>query len=439
LVAVVGSDAAGKSSLVSALCGKPCPARGEAVEEVRVKTQTGVRMHVRDTSETGGLADEAIAWANVILLLYQVDKGDPAAEVDKWMKRLERNSNAPVLLIGTHIDTRLRVVPEGPLAQEEMDALLEQMEDTRMGERVRPLLGKWKRIVGALEVSCTLKINVGYAFSLACSAVCEPRSVLYDEATDAPTKGFAKAIRRMFFLLDKDCDGRLNRDEIAYYQQHVLGLSGEEAQKALTQAVQNLQRNLQYWTMGGATYAGFSESFRDMVAGGASSVVWKALRHFHYNPRLEVVVPTVCEKQLGSVDAKRERLCFTAEALAWLERMHRVARTLGNIKALVSLLPDGTITEDEWPMEDLVSGDVVMVSGSGLSLPSWVALWCLLLEANTVQCAKRVEFMARVLGFDGESPALCCVLSTECGVWSVEYGVWSVECVLCGNCLVCSV
>ena len=103
-VVVVGDAGSGKSSLVCAMGQRP-PPTSKVVEELRfavplssaacvclkvgrIKVQDDTRLHVMDTdAETGGFED-ALAGADVVVLVYRVDGAGALDEaVATWLPR----------------------------------------------------------------------------------------------------------------------------------------------------------------------------------------------------------------------------------------------------------------------------------------------------------------------------------------------------------------
>lgn len=347
----------------------------------------------------------------MVLLLYNAVEGRVEDIVDRWIVRIRKE--VPVVLIGTHIDRRARVLPEMPWSPEERERLLDGMADSSISAKVAPVLKKWMQVSSYLEVSAPYLVNLEMVFPVAVASVREPLTALTNPANGALTKAFRKALRRIFFLLDKDGDGRLSEAELTEYHAKALALEGDELKEAVRSTIAQLKKQLGDWSLGGATYQGFEAAFQDMLQSGHASIVWKVLQAYSYGRNLEVTIKTALDSlDLGVAlsDPKRVRLTYTAEALLWIETMSRRASNVTNLKALLSLLPEDLVTNAEWPMDDIVSGDVVAVSGNGLPKPSWLALWFLLLESNDLPCAVRAELMARIWGFP-ERPFVTCAAS----------------------------
>ncbi len=339
----------------------------------RVKTQDGTKLHVVDTDAKGGY-EEALQAADVVLLVHRADEaGALEAAVATWLPRAQGKK---VLLVGTGIDRRLRVVPEHPTA-DEMEQLLDQMADPQMEDRVVALFAKHKELVGSLEVSCTLKANVEMVLSLAYSAARHPREPLVDK--DQLSRPFKAALRRMFFLLDSDGDGRLNEAELIAYRKTVMA-DTENAEEAVAASVAKFKA-WKEWAFGGVSYSGWERIFDEMVFDRSSLwSVWVALRYFGYNDKLEFVYPPFRIKKTVEAD---ERLCLSKAAISFIVELHGKVRVLSggvplnNIRAILAMLPKSLVdATPHWAnYDDLASGEVVAVAGNGISLPGFVCLF----------------------------------------------------------------
>lgn len=356
-----------------------------------MRTPEGLRLHVCIAH-----AAEAVADAAVVLLVYRADvAGDAAASVTEWRARV----TCPAVLVGTHIDTRLREPP--PWSDEQLDA----MADPDEGAALRPLLDQWPGLAGAVEVALGPAFgaggfNVSLALTVAVRAVYEPRHVLLGPE-GAPTAALSRALRHLFYAHDPSATGRLTPAQLTALHR-VLGgpeASAEDVAAAVARVTAHMRLQPGHWSGSGATYAGF-EALALALAEHQPHTLWRALRYFHYDRALEVRPP-----QLARVRGGRTGL--SGPALAWLGAVHaRHARPstgtlpLGHVRALLGLVPPPC----PWPMEDVASGDAVALGeGGGLSLRAWQALWALLLLDSSEAAAREAERMARVWGYADEA------------------------------------
>ncbi len=350
----------------------------------RIKVQDDTRLHVTDTDASGGY-EEALQAADVVVLVYRVD-GAGALEqaVATW---LPRAADKKVLLVGTGIDRRLRVVPENP-TPEEMERLLDEMADPRMEDRVVALFAKHKELVGSLEVSSTLKANTDMVLSLAYSAVRHPRDPLVDK--QQLSKPFRAALRRMFFLLDTDGDGRLNEGELKEYRRTVMGET-ENVEEALEASIAKFKL-WKEWGHGGVSYNGWERAFDEMIFDRSSLwSVWTALRYFGYSETLEFNFPAFRIKKTVEAD---ERLCLSKSAISFVVQLHGRVRVLSggvplnNVRALMAMVPKSIIdATPHWAnYDDIASGEVVAVAGNGISLPGFVSLFQVSGKNNVISC-----------------------------------------------------
>jgi hypothetical protein len=320
-----------------------------------------------------------------------------------------------VVLIGTFIDERLRVVPENP-SVEEVEELMDQMVDVSSEDRIVSLMDQFKNIVGSLEVSCTLKANVGLALSLAYSAVKHPREPLIEN--DQLSKVFKNALRRIFYLLDKDGDGRLNEEELKAYRRVALGES-DNVDEAIAITVQKM-KEWKEWSLGGVTYNGWERAFEELIFDrGSVWSVWTALNHFGYNTNFKYVYPKF--RMRKTMDPRTERLSFSKSGLAFIIQLHGRLRVLSggcpmnNVRALLAMIPQPILdATPHWSnYDDIASGEVVVVAGNGISLSSFVALWNLLLERNEFEFAVAAHRIGFILGYDSTEEPFVEIQSRE--------------------------
>jgi hypothetical protein len=130
--------------------------------------------------------------------------------------------------------------------------------------------------------------------------------------------------------------------------------------------------------------------------------VWTGLRHYGYSDSLSFEFPHFPKCLVGAHD----RLCLSSSALTFIASLQEKLKVrsggvpLNNVKALIAMVPKGLIEMTQWNnFDDIASGEVVAVAGNGISLSGFVALFYLLLEANTGECAMVAQKIAFVLGY----------------------------------------
>ncbi len=87
-IAVVGPPGCGKSSLVCRMSQRPLSGAKKVEDEVKIKTQDGTRLHVRDTDERDW--QNRVENAEVVLLVYAADdKREPTKVASEWLPKLK--------------------------------------------------------------------------------------------------------------------------------------------------------------------------------------------------------------------------------------------------------------------------------------------------------------------------------------------------------------
>lgn len=209
-IAVCGDEGCGKSSLITSLVKDTfVSSRIQAVlPQITIpptlSTPDNVTTVIADTSalpaERPVLARE-IRKSNVILLVYS-DHYSYERVALFWLPYFRSlGVNVPVILCANKSDlvqstTRKQVIDEEML----------------------PVMSEWKEIDSCIRTSAREHYNVNEAFFLCQKAVTCPIAPLFDAKESQLKPGCVDALKRVFYLCDKDKDGFLNDQELRYFQ-----------------------------------------------------------------------------------------------------------------------------------------------------------------------------------------------------------------------------
>ena len=279
-VCVCGDEGTGKSSLITSLV-KDTFVTGRiqsVLPQINIPPTLGspenVTTTVVDTSAAPQERDslnKEIRKSNVILLVY-ADHYSYERVGLFWLPHFRSlGVNVPVVLCANKADLVGKDTPTSQAVEEEM----------------LPLMAEFKEIDCCIRTSAREHQNINEAVFLCQKAVTQPIAPLFD-SKDATLKSAAvTALRRVFYLVDKDQDGYLSDTEMQAFQQKCFGrdLSGED----LAYIKQSISRALPDSVTGkGIDQKGFVLLNKLFAEKGRHETIWIILRAFHYSDSLSL-------------------------------------------------------------------------------------------------------------------------------------------------------
>lgn len=237
-----------------------------------IGTPENVTTTIVDTSalphERGTLRKE-IRKCNVILLMYS-DHYSYERVALFWMPYFRSlGVNVPVVLCASKSDLA---------AKENTSQIVE--------EEMLPVMAEFKEIDSCIRTSARDHHNVNEVFFLCQKAVTHPIAPLFDAKEGNLKPAAVAALRRIFFLCDKDQDGYLNDDEMHAFQTKCFGKPLSEAD------LQNIKRSISKAsftsTDQGIDLQGFIHLHKMYAEKGRHETIWIILRKFHYTDSLSL-------------------------------------------------------------------------------------------------------------------------------------------------------
>lgn len=278
-ICVCGDEGTGKSSLITSLVkdvfvtNKIQPVLPPITFPPTLGTPENVTTVVVDTSalpqERENLRRE-LRKANVILLVYS-DHYSYERVALFWMPFFRSlGVNVPVVLCANKLDVQANGNTQ-QVVQEEM----------------LPVMNEFKEIDSCIRTSAREHYNINEAFFLCQKAVTHPIAPLYDSKEGDLKPAAVAALKRIFFLSDRDQDGYLNDAELQVFQRKCF------ERQLLEDELGNVKRTIQKYlpqaaTEQGITVEGFILLNKLYAEKGRHETVWIILRKFHYTDSLSV-------------------------------------------------------------------------------------------------------------------------------------------------------
>lgn len=281
-IALVGDEAVGKSSLLTSLVKDTYitsplqPVLPPITLPPTLGTPENVTTTIVDTSalpqERDALRKE-VRKCNVILLVYS-DHYSYERVALFWMPYFRSlGVNVPVVLCANKSD----LAPVGSTTAQIVE------------EEMLPVMAEFKEIDSCIRTSAREHHNINEVFFLCQKAVTHPVAPIYDSKEGALKPAAVEALRRVFYLSDKDQDGFLNDKELLEFQRKCFDkdLSEEE--------LSSIKRTIQRWSPEtgdevdqGIDAEGFLLLNKMFAEKGRHETIWIILRKFQYSDSLSL-------------------------------------------------------------------------------------------------------------------------------------------------------
>lgn len=281
-IALVGDEAVGKSSLLTSLVKDTYitsplqPVLPPITLPPTLGTPENVTTTIVDTSalpqERDALRKE-VRKCNVILLVYS-DHYSYERVALFWMPYFRSlGVNVPVVLCANKSD----LAPVGSSTAQIVE------------EEMLPVMAEFKEIDSCIRTSAREHHNINEVFFLCQKAVTHPVAPIYDSKEGALKPAAVEALRRVFYLSDKDQDGFLSDRELLDFQRKCFDKDLSEEELA------SIKRTIQRWSPEtgdevdqGIDAEGFLLLNKMFAEKGRHETIWIILRKFQYSDSLSL-------------------------------------------------------------------------------------------------------------------------------------------------------
>ena len=299
-VCVCGDEGTGKSSLITSLVkdtfvtGKIQPVLPQITIPPTLSNPENVTTTVVDTSaaphERDSLNNE-IRKSNVLLLVYSDNYSYERVGLF-WLPHFRSlGVNIPVVLCANKSDLSSKEASIDQVVEEEM----------------LPLMAEFKEVDSCVRTSAREHSNINEAFFLCQKAVTHPIAPLFDSKEANLKPAAVSALKRVFYLLDRDQNGFLSDSEMQAFQRKCFGKPlHEEDLSYIKESISRFYPDSV--NEKGIDQKGFILLNKLFAEKGRHETVWIILRTFHYsdslslkegflNPKFDV--PANCSAELS--------------------------------------------------------------------------------------------------------------------------------------------
>ncbi len=390
-VCVCGDEGTGKSSLIASLVKdvfishKIQPVLPQITFPPNIGTPENVTTTIVDTSarpQDRTTLRKEIRKSNVILLVYS-DHYSYERVALFWMPYFRSlGVNVPVVLCANKSDLA---------GEEKFPQVVE--------EEMLPVMQEFREIDSCIRASAKQHHNVNEVFYLCQKAVTHPIAPLFDYKEGNLKPACAAALRRIFYLCDKDQDGYLSDAEMHDFQRITFD-------KPLTQEdLDSIKLTIGKAVAGadtdrGIDLAGFLQLNKIYVEKGRHETAWVILRKFHYTDSLSLedgfLHPKFDVPEHGSAELSPAGYRFFADLFLLFDKDNDGGLNDGELAALFAPTPG---LPPSW-METSFPSSTVRNEAGHTTLQAWLAQWSMttFLEPKTT-----LEYLA-YLGFEAPGP-----------------------------------
>ncbi|KAI1741668.1 EF hand associated-domain-containing protein [Xylaria scruposa] len=389
-ICVCGDEGTGKSSLIASLVkdvfvsNKIQPVLPQITIPPSIGTPENVTTTIVDTSarpQDRTTLRREIRKSNVILLVYS-DHYSYERVALFWMPYFRSlGVNVPVVLCANKSD--LTENPTSQVVEEEM----------------LPVMSEFREIDSCIRASAREHSNVNETFFLCQKAVTHPIAPLFDYKEGCLKPACVSALRRVFYLCDKDQDGYLNDDEIQDFQAKCFD-------KPLTpEDLDNIKLSISKTVPGsdiekGVSMKGFLQLNKMYAEKGRHETIWVILRNYHYTDSLSLadsfIHPKLDVPEYASAELSPAGYRFFMDLFLLFDKDNDGGLNDQELEALFAPTPG---PPQSWIEASFPSSTVRNEAGF-ITLQGWLAQWSMttFLEPKTT-----LEYLA-YLGFEPPTP-----------------------------------
>ncbi|KAF2098271.1 mitochondrial Rho GTPase 1 [Rhizodiscina lignyota] len=391
-ICVCGDEGTGKSSLITGfvkdvfVTNRIQPVLPHVTIPPTLGTPENVTTTIVDTSalpqERNNLRKE-LRKANVILLVYS-DHYSYERVALFWMPFFRSlGVNVPVVLCANKSDLQ----PHRTTAEVVADEML-------------PVMNEFKEIDSCVRTSAKEHHNINEFVFLCQKAVTHPIAPLYDSKEAVLKPVTVAALRRIFFLSDKDQDGYLNDQEINDFQMKCFDRPLND--NDLVTLKSSIERDVpDANTEHGIDVRGFIHLNKIFAEKGRHETIWAILRKFQYTDSLSLrdgfLHPKFDVPQFASAELSPMGYRFFVDLFLLFDKDNDGGLSDAELAALFAPTPG---LPPSW-VESAFPSCTVRNEAGYVTLQGWLAQWSM----TTFEDPKTtLEYLAR-LGFEGTDRA----------------------------------
>jgi mitochondrial Rho GTPase 1 len=350
-----------------------------------IGTPQNVTTTIVDTSalpqERNTLRKE-IRKSNVILLVYS-DHYSYERVALFWMPYFRSlGVNVPVVLCANKSD----LITNGTTAQVVEDEML-------------PVMAEFKEIDSCIRTSARDHQNVNEVFFLCQKAVTHPIAPLFDSKEGNLKPAAVAALRRVFYLCDKDQDGYLNDQEMHDFQAKCF-------QKPLSpEDLENIKQSISKASSKpsvnkGVDLNGFIQLNKIFAEKGRHETIWIILRTFHYTDSLSLkesfLNPKFDVPEYSSAELSPAGYRFFVDLFLLFDKDNDGGLNDSELATLFAPTPG---LPPSWVESEFPSSTVRNEAGH-ITLQGWLAQWSM----TTFVSPKATLSYLAYLGFESSNP-----------------------------------
>lgn len=386
-ICVCGDEGTGKSSLIASLVrdvfvsNKIQSVLPQITIPPSISTPENVTTTIVDTSarpQDRTTLRKEIRKSNVILLVYS-DHYSYERVALFWMPYFRSlGVNVPVVLCANKSD----LTNDSSTPQVVEDEML-------------PVMSEFREIDSCIRASAREHHNVNETFFLCQKAVTHPIAPLYDHKESKLKPACVWALRRIFYLCDKDQDGYLNDQELHNFQAKCF-------EKPLTaEDLENIKMSITKMVPGsnsekGVDMKGFLQLNKLYAEKGRHETIWIILRKYHYTDSLSLgdnfIHPKFEVPEYSSAELSPAGYRFLVDLFLLFDKDNDGGLNDHELAALFAPTPG---LPQSWAESSFPSTTVRNEAGH-ITLQGWLAQWSMttFLEPKTT-----LEYLA-YLGFE---------------------------------------
>ncbi|KAF3761499.1 hypothetical protein M406DRAFT_74450 [Cryphonectria parasitica EP155] len=390
-VCVCGDEGTGKSSLIASLvkdvfvANKIQSVLPQITIPPTIGTPENVTTTIVDTSarpQDRNTLRKEIRKSNVILLVYS-DHYSYERVALFWMPYFRSlGVNVPVVLCANKSD----------LTGDDNTAQI-------VDDEILPVMHEFREIDSCIRTSAREHRNVNEVFFLCQKAVTHPIAPLFDYKEGNLKPACVSALKRIFYLSDKDQDGYLSDEEMHDFQAKAFErpLSPEDLENIkLTVSKMSPRSN----TGKGIDLAGFLRLNKMYAEKGRHETIWIILRKHHYTDSLSLedsfLHPKLDVPEYASAELSPAGYRFFVDMFLLFDKDNDGGLNDEELAALFTPTPG---LPQSW-MDSAFPSSTVRNEAGHVTLQGWLAQWSMttFLEPKTT-----LEYLA-YLGFEASNP-----------------------------------